>query len=230
MNTDVQRIESKADKLVATAKGLVVTDAESYQVAGEFLLLVKDYRGQVAAAFDPTVKATRDAWQIALAERKRHDGPADEAETIANQIMGAWHREEQARLQRIADEEAAEQRRIAEAEAAERRRIAEEKQLAAAARAEEAGQHEKAESILSRPTPVAPVSVAPTPVAQAAPKIEGLQRRTTWGYEITDEDALPREFLTPDRKKIGQHVRAHKAKTDVPGLRAVENTGLARGR
>lgn len=214
MNSDVQRIESKANELVAMARSLVVTDAESYQVAGEFLLRCKDYRKQVAAAFDPTVAATRAAWQTALAERKRHDEPADEAEGITDQNMGDWRREEQARLQQIAD-----------AEAAERRRVAEEKQIAAAARAEAAGQHERAESIVSRPTPV-----APTRVPVAAPKIAGLQQRTTWGYEIVDEDALPREFLTPDKKKIGQHVRAHKADTDVPGLVAVENTGLARGR
>lgn len=214
MGNDVQQIESKAGALVAMARGLVVTDAESYQVAGEFLLRCKDYRKQVAAAFDPTVKATRAAWQTALAERKRHDDPADQAEGIAKETMLGWERAEHERLQAEAN-----------ARAAEKRREAEEKQLAAAQRAEDAGQHDKAEHIVSQPTPVAPVKVE-----RAAPKMAGVQVRITWHFEVMDDALVPDEFKEIDRKALAAFARRHKDQAKIPGVRFYSDRSMAAGR
>lgn len=43
--------------------------------------------------------------------------------------------------------------------------------------------------------------------------------RTDWRFEIVNPDALPREFLMPDDKKIGAIVRVSEGETNIPGVR-----------
>lgn len=48
---------------------------------------------------------------------------------------------------------------------------------------------------------------------------EALVVQETWRFEITDESLLPREYFSPDEKKIGAVVRAMKTATNIPGVR-----------
>jgi hypothetical protein len=57
--------------------------------------------------------------------------------------------------------------------------------------------------------------------------VEGVSKRTVWKFRITDEAAVPREFLLVDEKRIGQIVRAMKGETKIPGIEAYPETVLA---
>lgn len=50
--------------------------------------------------------------------------------------------------------------------------------------------------------------------------------RSDWVYEVTDLDAVPREYLCLDEKKVALIVRALKDTTKIPGIKAVERKTL----
>lgn len=69
-----------------------------------------------------------------------------------------------------------------------------------------------------------------TAIAHSDPVLpEGVQTRRTWKFEITDYDAIPREFLAVDVAKIQSYVTEHKDKASIPGVRAYLDTGIAAG-
>ncbi len=62
-----------------------------------------------------------------------------------------------------------------------------------------------------------------TPVAVSAPEVS---YRSDWVYEVIDLDAVPREYLCLDDKKVALIVRALKDTTKIPGIKAVERRTL----
>ena len=67
-----------------------------------------------------------------------------------------------------------------------------------------------------------------TLVAAADARIELTQSSAIehWVFEITDPDAVPRDFCCPDLKKIGAIVGAMHAQTAIPGVRAFNDPYL----
>jgi len=51
-----------------------------------------------------------------------------------------------------------------------------------------------------------------------------------WVYEIEDENLIPREYLTPDLKKIGQEVAHKKDRTNIPGIKVKNDPIIRSGR
>lgn len=51
-------------------------------------------------------------------------------------------------------------------------------------------------------------SPPPAPIHVETEKVEGLQMRKQWTFRIVDEKKIPREYLTPDVKKIRKVVQA----------------------
>lgn len=58
-----------------------------------------------------------------------------------------------------------------------------------------------------------------------APK-HGISQVTTWKFKITDEAAIPRDFLVPDMQAIGAWVRARKDKANIPGVEVYAETSV----
>lgn len=75
---------------------------------------------------------------------------------------------------------------------------------------------EKAEKIIPKPIDAVKVS-------QPA----GTAFTTRWTFEITDEKLIPHEFLIVDRVTLGKVVTAMKEKTNIPGVKAVPQTGVS---
>lgn len=211
---ETTQIEETAGALATRSTELVVGNATQYEGAAEFLLDIKSYRKQLGETFDPIINKAHSAHKEAIAQKRRHEQPAIHAEKIVKGRMLDWQRAEQARADREARE--------AEAEA---QRLAEEEQLAAAEAAEKAGNAAQAEAIISEPAIVAPVVPRP-----AAPKVAGISIRTTWKFEITNAAEVPRQFMSPDRQKIGATVRAMKGSVKIPGVRIYEEQGMGAGR
>lgn len=107
-----------------------------------------------------------------------------------------------------------EQQRLAEEKAErERRRLA-----AQAEEAEEKGRDARADNLRDRAASVqaSPGAQVTTSKGQAAGAVG---YREEWKFEITDPAAIPREYMTPDEKKIGGVVKALKGDADIPGVR-----------
>ena len=68
-------------------------------------------------------------------------------------------------------------------------------------------------------------------VAPADPviKAEGVTGVDHWGFEVTDESLIPREYLVPDLKKIGGVVRAMKGQVQIPGIKITHDVVVRAG-
>lgn len=59
------------------------------------------------------------------------------------------------------------------------------------------------------------------------PLTEGIQYRSSWKFEITDESKIPREFMTPNLELIRGVVTHKKGATEIPGVRVYEDKIVA---
>lgn len=57
-------------------------------------------------------------------------------------------------------------------------------------------------------------------IALALDLPNGVSVRHAYTYEITDSDSVPREYCSPDPKKIKATVESTREKTNIPGVRA----------
>jgi|ERR1041384_2634771 hypothetical protein len=161
---------------------------------------------------------------------KRHVGPL---QTAIEEIRAVWRPAKQAyttaitiKKKLLADwlgHKAAEQRRLqqeADARAAAERRRLE----AAAARAENKGNTDKAIDLAQQ----AAMTVAPI-VRSEPPKIAGQSVREYWLFEIEDASLIPREYLMPDTARIRKFVNAMKGEMPIPGVRIYSEKRIASG-
>jgi hypothetical protein len=205
-----KELEENENTQLALANECSIITAETFTAAGELLKGIKALEKEVDDTFKPIIKKAHEAHKEAVAQCKKHMAPLERAEAIVKQKMGAWQleqervrREEEVRLQ------------------AEARKQAEELALAQAAEAMKAGDSEAATAILAAPVEVAPVVLPPAPV-----KVEGVSFVTSWDFEITNPNIIPRQYLVPDEKKIRGVVRALKGSHGIPGVRAFEVQGV----
>ncbi len=60
-----------------------------------------------------------------------------------------------------------------------------------------------------------------------APKVSGVSLRENWSFRIVDENLIPREYLKPDEKLLGEVARSMKGKIKVPGVEFFSETGIS---
>lgn len=65
-------------------------------------------------------------------------------------------------------------------------------------------------------------------IAKDIAKDGGMALVKEYGYEITDVNLLPREYMSPDLKKIRAAVTSLKTQCKIPGIRVIETTTLRR--
>lgn len=211
--TDRPDIEARGMALRGQANNLQVTTGEEYVQAAEILKAIKGYRAQVADAFDFVIEQAHRTHQAALAQKKRYETPAIEAETIVKDRMRAF------------DMEAERQSRMEQARLrAEAEKRAEEERSKRALEALAAGNAKAAAVELTTPPVVAPVYVP-----KATPKVDGISTRSEWRYRIVDDAAVPRAYLVLDLKKIAAEVRIKKGGTNIPGIEAFEEKTVSAG-
>jgi len=208
--------ERQALALSDSAKALTITTNEE-RISAEALL-------ESAANIEKTVFAFLDpprakAYEQYTYHKKRLDdylNPVKEAKkTIKQKCMSYDQEQERIRqeAQRKAEEDA--------------RRIAEEEQLAAAVQAEQSGDKETAEAIITEPVQVAPVFVPKT--APAASRLSA--GRSVWSAEQVNlmllvkavaEGKQPLTLLEANMTAINGLARSLKSSFNVPGFKAVE--------
>jgi hypothetical protein len=193
-----------AGPLAARAAALVVDSPEAEAAAGELLEEAVRFQREIEASYGPIRKAAHEAWRRTCEEAKERAEPFVAAERVIKAKLREW----KAELDRRAEAAQAEADRAAKA-AAEAERLAEAEALEAdgASRAE-------VDAALAAP-------VVPTPVVVEVPKltaapVAAVRRVARW--RVSDEMALPREYLKPDESKIAGVVRSLKLHTRIPGV------------
>ena len=210
---DVKAAGAKQDGLVILykARELKITDQATLTQANEYLKQAKQIRAEIDKTFDPHIAQLHKSHKELLAEKRRFTDPLEQAEKILRPAIGTYlHEQEQRAL------EADRARRRAEQEA---EKIADEATDLSYALIKN-GDLEEAKKIADDAKAEVRQTLDSRPEALEAPVTEDIQKRTTWHFEITDEAAIPREYLMINEKKIGQVVRAMKDQTRIPGIRA----------
>jgi hypothetical protein len=84
-----------------------------------------------------------------------------------------------------------------------------------------AQEHEKQRLLAEARKAETPEIIRSTAIAaaEAVPITTSTQYIDNWVFEVTDPDAVPREFLTPDLPLIGKTVKSLKGKVKIPGVR-----------
>lgn len=212
-NTEVKEVTTLALSIPDQAKQISIKTMDDYVRAGEIMLTIKAIRKKITDTFKPIKQKMDAAKQEVLDQERAADAPLKEAESWLSPQIITWNREQE----RIRQEEEARLREIA-------RKEEEERQLQEAILAEQSGQKEEAEAIIS-----APVQAAPVVVPKSVPKVAGMSIRDNWKFRITNEKLIPREYLKVDEVKIGQVVRAMKSAANIAGVE-VYNEGTVSGR
>lgn len=220
--SEIQQIATAVETWPVKAQAVTVVDAGSYQVAADLLLDIKGLRTEIDATFGPIVQKAHAAHKEAVAQRKKHEQPLQEAEKLIKSRMGTWQRAEEQR-----------QREEAARLAAEARRRDEEARLREAEALEEAGEVEAAERVLDEPAPA-----PPPPPPTRVPVIKGVSGRDIWKFEVTDFPALvraaaagtvPMAALEPSTKFLGQQARSLMGEMKYDGVRVWSERSIAAG-
>lgn len=204
-------MEKEIAPLTARIVDMTIKTTDAYSSATELLVDLKASRKRIDAAFDPSIKAAFDSHKTAVALKKQFTEKLDWAERQIKSAMITFQME---------------QRRIAAAKEeelrAKLRKESEDEQIEAAAEMEREGDKAGAEELLDRPVVTPAVIVAPD-----IPQADGVTMKKVWKFRIENAGILPREYMMPDEKKIGQVVRAMKGETLIAGVVAYAEDSVA---
>ena len=211
--------ETKAvNKLVSGFK-YEITNQETYNQGGEWLKLIKakakeldTLRKSMTAPIDLAKKRIMELFsdpmdRLATAESCLKRGILSYQQESERKRM-----EEETRLQEMARKEEERKRRVWEERAA---------------KAEAAGKDEKAEELRQQKEDV---FILPPIIPSQVEKVAGIQTRAIWKFEIKDANLIPREYMIPNEKMLGEVTRATKGTLQIPGIRIYSEETIAAGR
>lgn len=200
----------RALTLVKEATALHVFDADSYKLAASFSLGCAGLRKQIGEAFDPQIKAAHASHKTALEQKKKYIDPVVAAEKVVDDRIKAWR--------------AVEAKKKAEADSTAQSALhqeAQEARLDEAVALDEGGMKEEAQAMIDLP-----ICVPTADVPSEVPQVEGLGTSEKWKFEIENERLIPRDYMMPDEKKIGQYARMMKSGAKMPGVRFFSEEGF----
>ena len=189
---------------------LAVIDQPSLTRANDLLINIKGLRRRFDEEFDHGIKEAFTHHRTLVAQKKKWTDPLDEAERAIKPKITAYL-VEQDRI-RLEAERAAERSRL------QAKKEAEDASDIAAALIKD-GKAAEAEQIVDLALEKVQEIEAETPFVPDKPIANGTMLRETWDFEVEDELLVPREFLTPDAKKIRGYVTAMKRDGKIPGIR-----------
>lgn len=237
--TDEERVAQAALAMVAQAKAFAVTDAASFERAGQLIDALKQRKKDVEGWFKPMADAAHKAWTTITGRRGAITAPLDEAITVLASRYSAFAREERERAEaerrRQEQEAQARERARLQAEADERARAAEEATQAAllASSQEEAQAFEQQAEQLTAEAAVikqeaATVEAPVLPVHSTIDHVKGPAVAQNWQHEVMDLDALiqavaagqvSRQAVLANDTYLRQRAKADKGTMKIPGVR-----------
>jgi hypothetical protein len=217
-------LEQKALTFGDRARALLVVDQQSYEIASELLLGIKDLRKQAEEHHRPMIDAAHKSWKATLDGLKKVDSPLAEAEgVIKPKIAGYLAEQERIRLE--AERQAREEAERIAAEALESSIEAAEAEGATA---------EEVQAIIQQPTVAPAVRVAPT-----VQRVSGVSMAKSYRAEVFDirklakavaDGVVAATLIEGNQTALNQMARATKGSITIPGVRIIEEAGIRAGR
>jgi hypothetical protein len=211
--TNIEVIKAEVMPVAIDAAAMVVTNAEQYAVASEFLKTIKGAQKKVVDFFAPMKQKAHEAHKAITQQESATLKPLQDAETSLKRNLLTFYneqerirQEEQRKLQAAADESARKERERLEREAAKLKTP-----------------ELKAERLEQAASVIAPV----VSVASVAPVVSGQSIRKTWTANVVNLELVPREWLVVNEKALDAFAKATKGAVKVAGVEFVEVSSLA---
>jgi hypothetical protein len=254
VQTREEELAHRADRIVAAAQALQVVDAKSFAQADEGIASLKAQAKAIEGFFEDDIKRAHAAWDGLTKKRKSYLDPIKAALEILGKRWYAFKTaeerkaaEEQARLEREAQERERERlKKEAEAAAAEAARLEAEAmradtrdaalELEAQAQETQAQAQQLALDAATAPAPV--IHHQSSALAEAGPtKNRGAEK---WTFRVTDKMALIKavaegkvshEALLPHDVYLRARAKADKDTIKIPGVQFFDEGSVgAKGR
>ncbi len=165
--------------LVTEVKSLIITDQDSYRHLAGRGSLIKEAIKYFSNLFDPRIKEANTLLKGLRSDKAKYIDPLEEAEDLVKTKCIAWDNEQERIKKRREMEEAVAAKKKADDDAAE-----------LAALAEQAGEKELAEHIITHPEQPPPVVVA-----KETPKVKEQHFVLEGKYEVVDLMALAKDVV-----------------------------------
>lgn len=212
---ETQAIIKQSESLAAQLQSFKITNQDEYTTAGEYLKSVKsatkqleELRVSMTKPLDESKKRIMDFF------RKPLDILAQAESTLKKGVL--TYQQEQERKRR--EEEA----RLAEIQRKEAEKLAKK-----AEKAEAKGNTEKAEELRQQAQETQ--MITPT-VANKVEKVAGISTKKIWRFKIVDTNKIPRQYLIPNEKMLGQVAQATKGTLKIEGVEFYADEIISAGR
>ena len=213
--TEVQ-IQIAETKVMSDAYGnYTITNPEEYQGSAEDLRKIKSKAKELDGLRKSLTKPIDESKKRIMELFKEPLEYLTSAEACVKKAMISWQTEQEKIRQ-------AEQTKLAEMQRKEEEKL---RQQAAkeAAKAEslktdaaKANAAAKAEELKAKAEAISSMT---TTVESKVQEVSGVSTRKVWKFQITDVNEIPREYMIPDEKYIGQIIRASAGKKEITGIR-----------
>jgi hypothetical protein len=191
--------EMQAEVTNVVSVEISVVDQESYEKANQQIAHLQAVRKNVVNFFADQKKLTAAAHKAVCNSEKQMLDPVDTKIAALKGETTRWYTAEQARI----------------AAEAERKRREAEELAKLAEEAEATGDVETAqEAVVEAAMAEANVTVMP--------KVSGTTMREVWKAEITDINAVPREYMMVNQAALDSVAKATKGTLNIPGVRFVK--------
>lgn len=211
---EAQKAVADTETMVKTYDNYIVQSQENYSGAGEDLRRIKgkakeldDLRKSLTKPLDESKKRIMEFFNKPLEFLAK-------AESSVKTAMLRWQ-SEQERIRRAEEQRLAEIQRKA-AEELQKQAVDAERKAATlkTEKGREAAQV-RAEELKTKAETVATI----IPVVESkVEKVAGITTKTVWKFRIVDAAKIPRNYLIPDEKAIGEMVRFTNGKKQIDGI------------
>lgn len=202
------KIEQESEAMLEYVNTITIETGEDYVFwVGHEGKNVKDLERKIIGYYAEDKDITYKDWKAVCSAEAKHLEPIVlMTKSISDEAKKYQFKQDEKNRKLLADARA-----VAEKEAEERR-------MAELLRAEKSGNQAQIEQLLS-----APIRVMVPVVAQVVtPKIDGYSTRKNWKARLIEgqEHLVPREYCSPDMKKLNAMAKAHESAFNVPGAEA----------
>lgn len=216
-----QVIEALA--LVTSAKAITVANLDDREYASEIGRKIAGIEKWFAGFVEPMKRAAAAAHKAICTQENSVINPLQEAKRHLSSQIGAF--DQRMERERRAEEDRIRKQLAEEAEAAAKKQ-SQEQAITDAIALEAEGDSKGAAAVLNNPAPVS-VYVPPVILPSVVPQTKGVAATTRYAFRVVNADLIPREYMVPDEKAIGQIVRALKEKTKIPGIEVYPEHGAS---
>jgi uncharacterized protein YdiU (UPF0061 family) len=211
VNIDTAKEEKRISDVPALCRKaeLTISNQAEYESASNILKEIKSrykeldtQRKEITTPLDAAKKSIMDLFKSPLTLLEQAEKKVKNLMIGFTNEQGRLAKEEQKRLQKIADDEAAHQKKLLDAKIA---------------RAKASGKEDKVEVLEMEKETIAPI-VAPV----ISPKINtpaGVSYRDNWTAEITDVNLVPREYMTVNIQALNAVAKSTKGTLTIPGVK-----------